>query len=101
MTTTAQELRAHLNCPSWCREHEFGDDSRNGGGVTVEHRSDIFVWSGEDQHAAWIERIDGYAGRNSPADIWVSGGGELIVTAAEARLLAAVLVDLADQLEAG
>ena len=101
MTTTERDLRAHLNCPPWCREHEFGDDNRNGGGVTVEHRSDIFVWSSEEQHAAWIERLDGYAGPDLPADIWITGGGELIVTADEARRLAAVLVDLADQIGAG
>jgi hypothetical protein len=89
-----------MNCPAWCVDNAFDVDLGDGrGGVTVSHSGRPVDWSQDGECSAWLARLDGYADQ-MPAAITIGGReGELVdISPDEARRLAAVLLELADEL---
>jgi predicted Zn-dependent peptidase len=70
-------------------------------GVTLIHESTRVAWS-DTAGAVGLNRFDHYA-ESHPVGVHIDGKDETIhdITADDARRLAAVPVDLADNLEAG
>lgn len=98
MTTTSPYVP--LRCPVWCAAHGEDDADRLGGGVTTQHESQVHTWSDDEHNIAGIRRIDEYADSHLEG-IFIADHTDALwdISAADARRLAAALLQLADQFE--
>jgi hypothetical protein len=98
MTTTSPYVP--LRCPAWCAAHGDDDADRLGGGVTTQHESHVHTWSDDEHNIAGIRRIDEYADSHLEG-IFIADHTDALwdISAADARRLAAALLQLADQFE--
>jgi hypothetical protein len=98
MTSTSPAVP--LRCPIWCAAHGDEEVDRLGGGVTTQHESKVLTWSEDRHNIAGIRRIDEYADSHLEG-IFVADRTDALwdITAADARRLAAALLQLADEFE--
>jgi hypothetical protein len=99
-TVTSTSPSVPLRCPIWCAAHGHDDANRLGGGVTTQHESKVLTWSDDQHNIAGIRRIDEYADSHLEG-IFVADHTDALwdITAADARRLAAALLQLADEFE--